>query len=156
MSAGSLLTASGTPLVREAIPAEYPAIRALLTSCALPTADLVAPPLPRLWVAGDCTDLQGVIGLEIRGHSGLLRSLAVAPAARGSGLAGLLLETAERTARAAGLEDLVLLTETADAFFLRHGYRPLARTDAPRAVQASSEFRSLCPASARCLHKPLR
>jgi amino-acid N-acetyltransferase len=50
----------------------------------------------------------------------------------------------------------VLLTQTAEVFFANRGYRRIGRADAPQAVQASAEFRSLCPASAVAMSRVLR
>jgi len=49
----------------------------------------------------------------------------------------------------------VLLTETAEAFFRSRGYVPVERANVSPAVKQSAEFRTLCPASARCLSKSL-
>ena len=49
----------------------------------------------------------------------------------------------------------MLLTTTAASFFAKRGYRPLARDEAPAAVRATAEFRSICPASATCMGKSL-
>jgi amino-acid N-acetyltransferase len=56
---------------------------------------------------------------------------------------------------AAGLERFMLLTETAADFFHRHGYRVVQRIDAPAALRASSQFASVCPASAIYMEKRL-
>jgi N-acetylglutamate synthase-like GNAT family acetyltransferase len=66
-----------------------------------------------------------------------------------------MVEDLERVARAARITQLVLLTETAQAFFAHQGYRVLDRRDVPRDVQESEEFRSLCPVSATCMAKTL-
>ena len=135
-------------------PHEAAAIRALLRDSELPTDDLDAAPVEFL-VAFDEDGLAGVGGLEPHGDCGLLRSLAVRPALRGSGLGSALLRALETMARERGLRELVLLTLTAAPFFARHGYVALARGDAPRAVQDSAEFRSLCPASATCMSRSI-
>lgn len=95
------------------------------------------------------------VALEVYGSSGFLRSLAVAPSARGEGIAGRLIETIEDVARDLGLEDVYLLTTTVAPFFQRRGYRTVDRRDAPEAVRQSSEFTTTCSASAECLGKPL-
>ena len=59
-------------------------------------------------------------------------------------------------ARRLGLNELVLLTQTAKAFFEQQGYHVIARQDASPAVRMSEEFRSLCPDSAVCMLKRLR
>jgi amino-acid N-acetyltransferase len=47
------------------------------------------------------------------------------------------------------------LTLTAKTFFEQQGYRIIDRRSVPEDVQASEEFRSLCPASAICMVKKL-
>jgi N-acetylglutamate synthase-like GNAT family acetyltransferase len=61
----------------------------------------------------------------------------------------------EAGARAGGLTHLYLLTETAKDFFLKRGYHVVPRAAAPTALQTTAEFKSLCPASAICMHKEL-
>lgn len=97
----------------------------------------------------------GVGGLERFGATGLLRSVAVVPDRRGLGIASTLVANLEERARQRGLSELVLLTQTARGFFEQHGYRVIERQHAPESVQASEEFRSLCPTSAFCMAKEL-
>jgi amino-acid N-acetyltransferase len=133
---------------------EHDAIRALLQGSALPVEDLDAASIEFIVVVEYGT-LLGVVGLESDGEVGLLRSLAVERAHRESGTGVALLQAMEAHARRRGLSQLVLLTQTADAFFANHGYRTIARHEAPVAVQSFAEFRSICPASARCMIKCL-
>lgn len=140
--------------IRPGATTDRDAVRALLAQCALPTRDLDDADV-RFWVAEQEARIAGVIGLERHGQHGLLRSLAVAPEARGRGHGLALVATLEHEARQAGLRSLVLLTETARTFFERLGYTVIARSNAPAAVQASAEFRSLCPASATCMQRIL-
>lgn len=144
-----------TPLVRAAAASDFEAISALLEAAGLPTADLRASQ-PAFLVAAAGTELAGAGALEIHADTALLRSLAVAPAWRGRGLGHLLVKALERRARAARVHQIVLLTQTAEAFFTRLDYRVIERAQAPAAVQTSREFAALCPASAVCLAKTLR
>jgi protein-tyrosine-phosphatase len=97
----------------------------------------------------------GVIGVEIHGNAGLLRSLAVTQDRRGTGIGAELVEQLERACREQGIGELVLLTQTAEPFFARRGYIRAERTDVSAPIRTSAEFRSLCPASATCMRKPL-
>lgn len=142
------------PLIRSATAEDHPAIRALLEHEHLPVSDLDSSGA-RFLVACAGTQRLGAIALEVHGEAGLLRSLVVAGSWRGRGLARTLVKSLERQARAAGIRELWLLTESAAGLFARLDYRQSERTAAPAAVQASGEFRTLCPASARCLHKSL-
>jgi protein-tyrosine-phosphatase/N-acetylglutamate synthase-like GNAT family acetyltransferase len=93
----------------------------------------------------------GVAGLERHGDAGVLRSVAVDAASRGSGL-GLAL-TANRLveARRQGLSQVFLLTTTAAELYPRFGFRPFVRSAVPPAVAQCAEFATVCPASATCL-----
>ncbi|CAN4277233.1 arsenic resistance N-acetyltransferase ArsN2 [Pseudoxanthomonas sp. LjRoot125] len=140
--------------IRPANGADLPRIAALLDAEALPTTDLTTSRIAFL-IDEDHAGLVAAIGLEQHADTGLLRSLVVAPAHRGAGHARRLVEALEAQARACGIRDLVLLTQTAAPFFARAGYAVITRGNAPRAVQDSAEFRALCPASATCMHKVL-
>lgn len=145
----------GDPPVEPAAPDDLPAIAALLAASGLPHADLTPDALARFVVAREGGALRGVAGLEVYGASGLLRSLAVAPGARGTGLGGRLVAAVEEEARTLGLDRLYLLTTTAAPFFAARGYEPTDRADVPAPVKTSSEFAGLCPASAACLSTSL-
>jgi thioredoxin type arsenate reductase len=93
----------------------------------------------------------GVAALEICGDVGLLRSVAVDAAERGSGLGVTLVANRLSSARGVSLHSVYLLTTTAAPFFARFGFTPVARDAAPAALQATSEFASLCPALAVCM-----
>ncbi len=128
---------------------------ALLHSANLPTAD-VTPELIENF-AGITAEgkLIGVIGYEGFGRTGLLRSLVVAPAARGHGLAVMLVHRIEEIARKNGAEALYLLTTDADQYFSRHGFEALPRDEVPTAIQSTAQFSSLCPGSAVVMVKSL-
>jgi amino-acid N-acetyltransferase len=130
-------------------------IRALLVDSGLPVEDLHAAHVDFL-IAGEGGETFGVIGLQSFGQVGLLRSLAVEAGGRGKGTGSTLVDALESHARAAGMRQLVLLTQTAEPFFAARGYAPIARDAAPQAVQGSAEFRSICPASATCMSKDLQ
>jgi len=140
--------------IRSARAEDMPAITALLAGAALPTTDLGTSQIA-FWVDETAGDIVAAIGLERHVDAGLLRSLVVAPAHRGSGRAQRLVEAVEAAARSLGLRELVLLTQTAEAFFAKAGYAVIPRSEAPSALQESAEFRALCPASAICMHKAL-
>jgi hypothetical protein len=61
----------------------------------------------------------------------------------------------EQEARAKGIEVLAVLTETAEAFFKRHGYEVIERAYVPDEIRQGAEFQALCPASAVCMAKSL-
>lgn len=128
-------------------------LRELLEAAGLPTQDLNG--VDGFLVALDDDRVIGGVGVEAYGEHGLLRSLVVAPEARGRGVGDRLAAAAEHAARQRGLRSLTLLTTTAAPFFEARGFVPADRAAVPEAVRQSSEFRGVCPASAACLGKPL-
>ncbi len=90
----------------------------------------------------------GSVALEVYDDGALLRSLAVAESERGHGLGVTLTRAIIAYARDRGVTDVFLLTETAERFFPRFGFRPIKRADVPAGVQPSVEFTTVCPASA--------
>lgn len=63
--------------------------------------------------------------------------------------------TLERIAEADGAQSLHLLTTTAPDFFEARGYEHRDRSQAPKAISSSEEFKSLCPTSAVYMVKDL-
>lgn len=140
--------------IKKADAASRPAIIAMLEAEKLPTKDLPYD-LENFLVAWENLQIVGVIGLEVFGKLGLLRSMVVNDQHRNKGIAGKLVSDLESIARSKGIGNLFLLTETAAMYFERLGYRIVDRSVAPEAIQASSEFSSLCPASATLMQKEI-
>jgi amino-acid N-acetyltransferase len=134
---------------------DLPTVLALLNSARLPTSDLESAASLQTWVLESAGTSVGVIALERYGNQGLLRSLAVLPEFRQHGFGRDLVLRLERDSRKNGIEQLVLLTETAERFFQKLDYLVIDRALVHEDVKRSAEFRSLCPASAVCMHKSL-
>ena len=130
-------------LVRGAVSADLPAVRALLADASLPL-DGAGEAFGHGVVAEAGGALVGAAAIEPYGTDGLLRSVVVTPSFRGTGLGRTLVGAAEAVARELGIRDLYLLTETAIDWFPRLGYEPLGRDAAPAAVAASVEFTVSC------------
>jgi amino-acid N-acetyltransferase len=143
------------PSIRRGEAADLPAVLALLEAAGLPTADLTSVLGPQMWVLEAKDSVLGVIALERFGSDGLLRSLAVAPECRKRGFGHKLVARLEHEAQAGGVEQLVLLTETAEPLFRSLGYGVIDRRHVSEELKQSAEFRSLCPASAVCMSKAL-
>lgn len=90
-------------------------------------------------------------GLELFGDSALLRSVAVAPQERGKKLGNQVVQDLLTKARSLGVHQLYLLTETAERYFEARGFKKITRELAPEAIANSSEFKTVCPASAVCM-----
>ena len=150
------MTGTLSTSLEPAVAADLTAIRSLLDQARLPSADVGTGPGARFWVLREGDRCIGAVGLETYGNSGLLRSLVVAPESRGAGFGVRLLDALENAARGSGLKQLVLLTQTAERFFAQRGYTVIERASAPIELRESTEFKSLCPASATCMSKSLR
>ncbi|HZN37418.1 MAG TPA: arsenic resistance N-acetyltransferase ArsN2, partial [Planctomycetota bacterium] len=142
------------PVLRPALPRDCAAIDALLRGAGLrsegeqlPTAVFV--------VAQAGTSIVGAIALEARGDAGLLRSLAVDPGWRGSGIGDRLVAHLLAIAAQQHLAKLWLLTTTAAAFFARWGFAVARRDEAPVAIATHPQFAAECPASATCMARSL-
>lgn len=135
--------------------ADLPALVALLKHCELPTGDLGETLPGSFCVAEVDGQIVGLAGLEAFGDCALLRSLAVATDHRGNGLAARMVDWCEAEARRQGAETAYLLTTTAADYFRARGYADVPRDAVPAAVAGHAQFRSLCPASAKCLKRNL-
>ena len=143
------------PTLRQATSNDWPGIRGLLADNDLPVDDLGEDRLESFLVAEDGADLVGLIGLQVFGTTGLLRSLVVEERARQSGLGGKLVGALESAAQVAGIRDLWLLTIDAELFFERQGFVIVDRAKAPNSIQTTDEFAGLCPDDAHLMTKTL-
>lgn len=131
------------------------AVSRLLDEAALPTSDLTATKLQHFLARGKSDAPEGVVGLELYPPVALLRSLAVAASARRHGIGSALLADAERYAREHRIQQIYLLTTTAEEFFARAGYERVEREAVPQAIRDTQEFSSLCPVSSAVMRKRL-
>jgi amino-acid N-acetyltransferase len=140
--------------VRAAEAVDLPEVLAMLKRAELPTEG-VADSFQHFIVARSEGKLVGAVGLELYSGSALLRSAAVEPDWRGSGVGRVLVERALDLARQRGVEDIYLLTTTAEHYFPRFGFACISRDSVRPEVQSSTEFQSACPASATAMRKTL-
>jgi amino-acid N-acetyltransferase len=139
---------------RRALAVDWPAIERLLRCADLPVDD-AAEHLAHFTVGIAGGAVVAVAGFELCGAEALLRSFVVAPCLQSQGHGSELLRHVIRDAGAAGVCNMYLLTQTAAAFFARHGFRSIDRGAAPPGIRTSREFTSLCPASAALMARPL-
>jgi amino-acid N-acetyltransferase len=132
--------------LRRALPADKPAVEALMLSRDLPLDGLEAH-YNTFWVADADGKVLGTAGLEVHGRLGLLRSLAVDPDSGGAGIGSRLTWQLLEEAVGMGLREVFLLTTTAEDFFPRFGFVRLRRREVPAEVQESALFKA-CPGSA--------
>ncbi|WP_158277588.1 RNA polymerase sigma factor SigZ [Opitutus sp. ER46] len=141
--------------IRPARKADTRAITALLQISGLGHDDLAAH-LRHFLVAQDGEDVVGVIGAEVHAGAALLRSLAVAPAHRGTGLGRALVRAADEAGARWGVTQWWLLTTSAEAFFARDGFRVAERGEAPPEIQRTGQFTGGVCRSAVCLTRARR
>ena len=146
---------SPLPSIRRGRATDLPAVLALLESARLPTADIASVDELPMWVLKEWGAIVGVIALQRFGAEALLRSLAVTPEYRKRGFGAQLVARLEERARADNIQELVLLTETAETFFGTLDYSVIDRCHVSDRLKESTEFRTLCPASATCMSKTL-
>jgi amino-acid N-acetyltransferase len=147
---------SAGPEIRidRATQADAAELMALMERAHLPT-DGLSSHLEAAFVARQGGHLVGSAAIELYADGGVLRSVAVDAACRGTGLGARLTSAAIDDAQRRQLPALYLLTTTAEQFFPRFGFERITREEVPASVQASIEFRGVCPASAIVMRKRL-
>jgi len=131
-----------------ASPDDLDAVRTLVASSGLPLDGLGAHQPTLVLVARQGGRLVGTAALEGHGPDGLLRSVAVDPAARGQGVGSALTAAALADAGRQGMRAVYLLTDTVPGFFTRHGFDRTGRDGAPDGIAASVEWSEACGESA--------
>jgi amino-acid N-acetyltransferase len=134
--------------IRRAKKDDFEAVSTLLQKSNLPL-DGVAESFDNFVVAeGNWIEVVGAAGLEIYGRFSLLRSVVVAPGWQGYGVGRALTGEVLSRARARNIDDVYLLTTTAENFFPSFGFQRIERADIPVELEQSAELRGACPASA--------
>ena len=133
--------------IENARPEDKAAVVSLLQQGNLLIDDLPTD-LPDFVIAKEQDTYVGVAGLERFGSIALMRSVAVDPNYQGKQVAAKLVGQLLATAKSAGLEELYLITTTADHYFERHGFSAVPRQDVPVAIQQTQQFSDLCPSTA--------
>jgi len=136
-------------MIRPAEPPDLPAVLALLAEAKLPTAG-VAEHFGSFFVVDEGGRIVASAGLERYGDAALLRSLAVAPEMRRTGLGAAVLQRAlhEADGHAGGI---YALTTTAEEYLARFGFQRVLRSSLPGQLLASRELQDACPTSATVL-----
>lgn len=129
-------------------------LQELLKSADLPNED-IEEHIHNFVLIREGQDLIGCIGLEIHGEIALLRSLAVAENHQNKGWGHILTKEILKYSTQKQIQKVFLLTTTAERFFARLGFSQIKRDDAPEAIRLTSQFASLCPASAILMFKDL-
>jgi thioredoxin type arsenate reductase len=142
------------PEIRQAHEEDLPKIEKLLEEESLPTL-AVAEHLDNYRVVKNGDTVIGAIGLEVYDGTALLRSAVVSPDERGKGIGALLYDTIVKYARELGVQRLLLLTNTAEEYFRRRGFRAIDQQSVTGPVTTSVEFTGACPSHAVCMELSL-
>ncbi len=141
-----------TVRIRPAIKRDIVSVTALLDECGLPVDGLSDQFGEGYCIAVDEEKIVGAGGIEIYGDYGLLRSVAVSPQKQGHGIGNMIAENRVTWAMANGVHNIYLLTTTAQTFFEKRGFAAVQRDAVPDEIRQSSEFSTICPASAAVMH----
>jgi len=133
--------------IRKATNRDLDAVEGLLSANDLPL-DGVKENLSGFIVAEEGGRVIGTVGLERFGSVALLRSAVVSEGRRGGGVGRRLVEHILDYAESDGIEELFLLTTTAENYFPRFGFTRTTRSAVPPTVKASAEFRGAFPDTA--------
>lgn len=123
-----------------AAPSDKGEIRELLSECGLPTR-YVHRYLKSFIVAKAAGKVVGVVGVEVYGRVGLFRSLCVTPAYRDLGIALAMNKRMLEYVRSRKVERVYLFTMKAEKFAAKLGFRKLERSQIPRSIRATWQFR---------------
>jgi amino-acid N-acetyltransferase len=138
-------------MIRQAEPRDLPAVLALLADADLPT-DGVSEHFRSFFVVDEGGRILASAGIELWHETALLRSLAVAPDARGAGLGAAILRRALHEAQERAAE-IFALTTTAEAYLSRFGFARVERDSLPSGLLASRELQGACPDTAVVLRR---
>ena len=133
--------------IRSARKQDWPQIRVLLQSNALPL-DGADVHIADFLVAEKDGAICGCAGLEYHGAFALLRSCAVDHHNRGHGVGRELVRRTISSAQARSIIQIVLLTNTAEQYFLQFGFQTITRADVPEELRATEQFHTSCPITA--------
>lgn len=133
---------------------DLPLIKDILIKESLPASDIILD-IIHIFLFYDKEQLVGITGLENFSKFGLLRSVAVVDTYKGKGFGKTMCNLTMEKAGELGVEELYLLTTTAEKFFESIGFKAIDRDSAPGFIKSTTEFKNLCPASAAFMMKTL-
>ncbi len=132
---------------RKAQDSDLAAIEALLNVSGLPFEDCHKH-LSQFLVYDEASKILGVGGAEIYDEVALLRSIAVHSEHRGLGLARSIFLGLKTELLKQGVQDLYLLTDSAELYFKHLGFAQIERDKVPQEIKQTEQFSTLCPSSA--------
>ena len=148
-----MLDAEKEITVKLAEQADFREIHELLSQNGLPTAG-VDPATGKYYVAEN-SELMGIVGAEYYGSAAMLRSLAVKPQFKKSGVAKALIANALAILKMNAVTNVYVITNTAEKYLNRFGFRKIDRSEVPVTVLNTSALGDACPASSTYMHLSL-
>lgn len=127
---------------------EFVEFQRFLKSCGLPEEDIRLPGNLFALYRDHAGQTIGTGGLEFYGTTALMRSVAVALQFREQGLGEAIARDLIARARDRSMQAIYLLTETAQPFFEKLGFRTVSRDEAPLEIKGTSQFSAVCPVTA--------
>ncbi len=132
---------------RKATDSDLNFIKAMLKQENLPYEDCQHH-LDNFLVLQEIDKIIGVGGIELYNKFALVRSIAVLKEYRGQGIGLSIFSKVKQYAMENGVEEIYLLTETAEAYFSKLGFVTISRDIVPKPIKQTKQFSSLCPSSA--------
>jgi amino-acid N-acetyltransferase len=147
-----MIAASSMPeiTISPATAADVDAIKALLTANDLPVAG-VDDHWKTFLVARDGDSIVACGGAEAYQFAALIRSVAVKPEYRKTGLGRRIVRQLLDRLASRGLREFYLLTTTAEEYFRKRGFKTIDRDEVHPQLLSSREFQDACPSSAVCM-----
>lgn len=137
--------------LRNAVGSDTIQIRQLLEKVKLPTESL-DDGATTFYVAEENGTLAGIAGFEFYGDDALLRSVVVPPELQNRGIGDRIVNSMKSIAQERNLKRIILLTETAERFFRKKGFKVIDRSSINNdPMSQSSEFSFACPSTAVCM-----
>ncbi|MDQ3283272.1 MAG: arsenic resistance N-acetyltransferase ArsN2 [Acidobacteriota bacterium] len=125
-------------------------IKALLEASGLPV-DGVDDHWKTFIVARDDGKIVACGGAEAYQFAALIRSVAVDPQYRSSGVGRRIVRQLLDRLASRGLREFYLLTTTAEEYFRKRGFKPIDRDEVHPQLLSSREFQGACPDTAVCM-----
>lgn len=132
--------------------ADMEAIRKLLQNNGLPISDITLENT-HFFAAYLDGRLIGSIGLQVMDSVALLRSMVVEDRYRNLQVGKQLYEKVIELAIEKHIQQVFLITTTAQAYFGEKGFKVIAREQVPERIQQTTQFSKTCPDSGIVMHK---
>jgi amino-acid N-acetyltransferase len=141
-------------IIERSVKSDLINVKTLLLENDLPIDDIDDEGI-QLFVARIGDIIVGVIGLENYNTIGLLRSLAVKELYKNQKIGEKLITYLVQISKLLGIQDLYLLTTTADKYFKKFNFERMVREYVPDSIKNTKEFADICPVSAVIMKKEL-